>query len=51
MPTPVDVMRVPVHGTPLPVPTEVLHAIQAKGRLVTDRHVMPTSVDAMPERV
>ena len=27
MPTPVDVMPVPVHGMPLLVPTEVLHAI------------------------
>ena len=51
MPTPVDAMPTLVHGMPLPIPTEVLHAIQAQGRLVTDRHVMPTSVDAMPERV
>ena len=29
MPTPVDAMLVHVHGIPLPVPTEVLHAIQA----------------------
>ena len=29
MRTPVDAMLVPVHGMPLPVPTEVLHAIQA----------------------
>ena len=27
MPTPVDAMTVPVHGMPLSVPTEVLHAI------------------------
>ena len=27
LPTPIDAMLVPVHGMPLPVPTEVLHAI------------------------
>jgi hypothetical protein len=27
MPTPVDVMLVPVHAMPLPIPTEVLHAM------------------------
>ena len=32
MPTPVDAMPVLVHGMPLPVPSEVLHAIQAQGR-------------------
>ena len=36
MPTPVDAMPVPVHGMPLPVPTKVLHAMPALGRLVTD---------------
>ena len=36
MPTSVDAMPVPVHAMPSPVPTEVLHAIQAYGRLVTD---------------
>jgi hypothetical protein len=35
MPTSVDVMPVSVHATPLPVPTEVLHAMPAQGRLVT----------------
>ena len=29
-------MTVPVHGMPLPVPTEVLHAMSAQGRLVID---------------
>jgi len=27
MPTPVDAILVPIHGMPLPVPIEVLHAI------------------------
>ena len=36
MPTPVDAMPVLVHAMPLPVPTEVLHAMLAQGRLVTD---------------
>ena len=36
MPTLVDAMLVPVHAMPLPVPTEVLHAMPAQGRLVTD---------------
>ena len=36
MPTPVDAMPVLVHAMPLPVPTEVLHAMPAQGRLVTD---------------
>ena len=36
MPTPVDAMLVPVHAMPLLVPTEVLHAMPAQGRLVTD---------------
>jgi hypothetical protein len=29
MPTPVDDMLAPVHAMPLPVPTEVLHAMPA----------------------
>ena len=29
-------MPVPVHAMPLPVPTEILHAMLAQGRLVTD---------------
>jgi hypothetical protein len=36
MPTSVDAMLVPVHAMPLPVPTEVLHAMLAQGILVTD---------------
>ena len=36
MPTLVDAMLVPVHAMPLPVPTEVLHAMPAQDRLVTD---------------
>ena len=36
MPTPVDAMPVPVYAMPLPVPTEVLLAMPAQGRLVTD---------------
>ena len=36
MPTLVDVMLVPVHAMPLPVPTEALHAMSAQERLVTD---------------
>ena len=34
--TPVDALLVPVHTMSLPVPIEVLHGIQAQGRLVTD---------------
>ena len=40
MPTPADAMLVPVHTMPLLVPTEVLHAIQAQGRLVIDLQQM-----------
>jgi hypothetical protein len=36
MPTLVDAMPVPVHAMALPVPTEVLHAMLAQGRLVTN---------------
>ena len=36
MPTPVDAMPIPVHAMPLVVPTEVLHAMPAQGRLVID---------------
>jgi len=36
MPTPVDAMTVAVHAMPLPVPTEVLHAMPAQKRLVID---------------
>ena len=36
MPTPVDGMPVPVHAMSLPVPTKVVHAILAHGRLVID---------------
>ena len=36
MPTSVDAMPVPVHVMPLQVPTEVLHAMPAQGRLVID---------------
>jgi hypothetical protein len=36
MPTPVDAMPVPIHAMPLPVRAEVLHAMPAQGRLVTD---------------
>jgi hypothetical protein len=36
MPTLVDAMLVPVHAMSLPVPTEVLHAMLAQGRLVID---------------
>ena len=39
-------MPVPVHGMPLPVPTEVLHAIQAKCRLVTDLPADDTPYDS-----
>ena len=46
MPTLVDAMPVPIHGMPLPVPTEVLHAIQAQGRLVTDFPADDTSYDS-----
>ena len=34
MPTPIDVMPVPVLDMPLPVPTKVLHAMPAQGKLV-----------------
>ena len=36
MPTPVHDMPAPVHTMTLQVPTEVLHAMPAQGRLVTD---------------
>jgi hypothetical protein len=36
MPTPVGSMLVPIHAMPLPVPTEVLHAMLGQGRLVTN---------------
>ena len=36
MSTSVDAMLVPVHAIPLPVPTEVLHAMPAQDRLVID---------------
>ena len=46
MPTPVDAMPVPVHTMPLPIPNEVLHGIQAQGRLVTDLAADNTSYDS-----
>ena len=46
MPTPVDAMPVPVHGMSLLVPTEVLHAIQPQGRLVTDLLADDTPYDS-----
>ena len=39
-------MLVPVHTMPLPVPTEVLHGIQAQGRLVTDLAANDTPYDS-----
>uniref|UniRef100_K3YC99 MULE transposase domain-containing protein n=1 Tax=Setaria italica TaxID=4555 RepID=K3YC99_SETIT len=36
MPQPVHAMPVPVHAMALPLPAEVLHAMPAQGRLVTD---------------
>jgi hypothetical protein len=36
MPTSVDAMPVPIHAMPLLVRAEVLHAMPAQGRLVTD---------------
>ena len=36
MSTSVDAMLVPIHGMPLPVRTNILHAMTAQGRLVTD---------------
>jgi hypothetical protein len=36
MPTPVDDIPVPVHAMPLPASIEILHAMPAQGRLVTD---------------
>jgi hypothetical protein len=36
MTTLVDDMPLPVHAMPLPVPTEVLHAMPAQGTLVTN---------------
>ena len=46
MPTPVDDMLVPVHAMPLLVPTEVLYAMLAQGRLVTDLVVDDTPYDS-----
>ena len=46
MPTPVDAMSVPIHGMPIPVPTEVLHAMPAQGRLVTDFPADDTPYDS-----
>ena len=46
MPTPVDAIEVPIHGMPLPVPTEVSYAIQAQGRLVTDLLADDTPYDS-----
>ena len=46
MPIPADAMLVPVHTMPLPVPTEVLHGVQAQGRLVTDLAVDGTPYDS-----
>ena len=46
MPTPVDAMPVPVHTMPLPIPIEVLHGIQAQGRLVTDLAADDTPYDS-----
>ena len=37
---------IPIHGMPLPVPTKVLHAIQAQGRLVTDLPANDTPYDS-----
>ena len=46
LPTLVDAMPVSVHTMPLPVPTEVLHGIQAQGRLVTDLAADDTAYDS-----
>ena len=46
MPTPIDAMPVPVHTMPLPVSTEVLHGIQAQGRLVIDLAADDTPYDS-----
>ena len=46
MPTPVDAMLVPIHGMPLLVPTEILHAMPAQGRLVTDLPADDTPYDS-----
>ena len=46
MPTPVDAILVPVHGMPLLVSTEVLHAIQAQSRLVIDLSADDTPCDS-----
>ena len=46
MPTSVDAMPVHVHGMPLLVSIEILHAIQAQGRLVTDLPADDTPYDS-----
>ena len=46
MPTLVDAMPVPIYGMSLPVPTEVLHALLAQGRLVTDLPADDISYDS-----
>ena len=46
MPTLVDAMPVPVHGMPLLVPTEVLNAMPAQGRLVIDLSEDDTPYDS-----
>jgi hypothetical protein len=46
MPTPVAPMPVPVHVMPLLEPTEVLHAMPALGRLVTDLPEHDTPYDS-----
>ena len=43
--TPVDAMPELVHTMPLPVPTKVLHGIQAQGRLVIDLAADDTPYD------
>ena len=45
-PTPVDAMLVHVHGMLLPVPTEVLNAMPAQGRLVIDLPIDDTPYDS-----
>ena len=46
MPTSVDVMPVPVHAMSLQVPTEVVHAMPAQGRLVTNLSEDDTPYDS-----
>jgi hypothetical protein len=50
MPTPIDGILVPVHAMPLSVPTKVLHAMSAQGRLVIDLTEDDTPYDSWADR-